>query len=128
MMRPMNDPALLVPFIFTIKSDTVPHSKTVHARGNINIMADQKCLADAVTPVFLVFGLGGPAGQLGSLLYIGVSLVLTAIRSDGGCEVMTIPGMLMGKRTHLVCIVFSPLDWIEDRLVGSMSTARNESS
>ncbi len=82
----------------------------------------------AVTPVFLVFGLAGPAGQLGSLLYIGVSLVLTAIRADGGCEVMTIPGMLMGRRTHLVCIVFSPLDWIEDRLVGSMSTARNESS
>ncbi len=79
----------------------------------------------AVTPVFLVFALVGPAGRLGSLLFIGVSLVATAIRSDGGCEVMTLPGMLMGKRTHLVCILFSPLDWIEDKLTGGMSTAKD---
>ena len=70
----------------------------------------------AVTPAFLVYALVGPAGRLGSLLFIGVSLVATAIRSDGGCEVMTLPGMLMGKKTHLVCIVFSPLDWIENKL------------
>ena len=70
----------------------------------------------AVAPVFLVYALAGPPGRLGSLLFIGVSLVVTAIRSDGGCEVMTLPGMLMGKRTHLVCIVFTPLDWIEDKL------------
>ncbi len=82
----------------------------------------------AVTPVFLVYTLIGPAGRLGSLLFIGVSLVATAIRSDGGCEVMTLPGMLMGKRTHLVCIVFSPLDWIEDKLTGGMSTAKDETS
>ena len=82
----------------------------------------------AVTPVFLVYALVGPAGRLGSLLFIGVSLVATAIRSDGGCEVMTLPGMLTGKRTHLVCIVFSPLDWIEDKLTGGMSTAKDETS
>ena len=84
--------------------------------------------AIAVAPVFLVYALVGPAGRLGALLFIGVSLVATAIRSDGGCEVMTLPGMLMGKRTHLVCIVFSPLDWIEDKLTGSMSNAKDEAS
>ena len=41
---------------------------------------------------------------------------------------MTLPGMLLGKRTHLVCIVFSPLDWIEDKLTGSMSIAKDETS
>ena len=79
----------------------------------------------AVAPIFLVFALAGPAGRFGSLLFIGVSLVATAIRSDGGCEVMTLPGMLMGKRTHLVCIVFSPLDWIEEKLTERMSTAKD---
>ena len=76
----------------------------------------------AVVPVFLVYSLGGPAGQVGSLFFIGVSLVATAIRADGGCEVMTLAGILTGQRTHLVCIVFSPLDWIEARLTGRTST------
>ncbi len=82
----------------------------------------------AVTPVFLVYALVGPAGRLGSLLFIGVSLVATAIRSDGGCEVMTLPGMLMGKRTHLVCIVFSPLDWIEDKFTARSNPVRHTGS
>ncbi len=82
----------------------------------------------AVTPVFLVYALVGPAGRLGSLLFIGVSLVATAIRSDGGCEVMTLPGMLMGKKTHLVCIVFSPLDWIEDKFTARSNPVRHTGS
>lgn len=67
----------------------------------------------AVTPVALVFVFGGPAGSLGTLIFIGVSLLLTAIRADGGCEVMTIPGIFLRNRTHLVCIAFSPIDWVE---------------
>ncbi len=80
----------------------------------------------AVAPVSLVFALVDPALRFATLLFIGVSLVVTAIRADGGCEVMTLPGMLMGKRTHLVCIVFSPLDWVEDKLTGGISAAKGE--
>ncbi len=69
----------------------------------------------ALAPAILVFALVDPSLRFSLVLFIGVSLVATAIRADGGCEVMTLPGMLMGKRTHLVCIVFSPLDWIEDK-------------
>ncbi len=72
----------------------------------------------AVTPVFLVFLMGGPPVRYGVVLFLGVSLLLTGIRADGGCEVMTLPGMILGKRTHLVCIVFSPLDWVEEKLAG----------
>jgi hypothetical protein len=32
---------------------------------------------------------------------------------------MSIPGVLFGRRTHLVCIAFSPIDWLEERLAGS---------
>ncbi len=80
----------------------------------------------AVSPVIAVFVLGGGAGQLGSLLFVGVSLLVTAIRADGGCEVMTLPGIILGNRTHLVCIVFSPLDWVEEKLTGSRE--RNKTS
>ena len=75
----------------------------------------------AVAPVAVVFILSGAPGRLGTLLFVGVSLLFTAARADGGCEVMTLPAMLMGKRTHLVCIAFSPIDWIERRLAGPTS-------
>ena len=78
----------------------------------------------AVAPVAAVFFLSDAPGRLGTLLFIGISLVLTAVRSDGGCEVMTIPGMILGRRTHLVCIGFSPIDWVERRF----SSRRHENA
>ncbi len=82
----------------------------------------------ALAPAILLFALVDPSLRFSLVLFIGVSLVVTAIRADGGCEVMTLPGLLMGKRTHLVCLVFSPLDWIEDKLTGGISTAKGETS
>ena len=70
----------------------------------------------AVAPVGAVFLLSDTPGRLGTLLFVGVSLLFTAARADGGCEVMTLPGMIFGKRTHLCCIAFSPIDWAEDRM------------
>lgn len=69
----------------------------------------------AVTPVFLVFVLSDAPGQLGTLLFVGISLLFTAMRNDAGCEVMTLPGMVLGRRTHLVCVAFSPIDWVEEK-------------
>ena len=79
----------------------------------------------AVAPVVLVFLMGGLPVRHGVVLFLGVSLLFTGIRGDGGCEVMTLPGMVLGKRTHLVCIVLSPLDWVEEKLTGLK--ARNSS-
>ncbi len=30
--------------------------------------------------------------------------------------VMAIPGLLLKKRTHLACLLFTPLDWVENKL------------
>ena len=70
----------------------------------------------AIIPATLLFLLGGGIGQMGSLTYIGGSLLIDSFNGDGGCEVMAIPGMLLKKRTHLVCIAFSPFDYIEEKL------------
>jgi hypothetical protein len=72
----------------------------------------------AVAPVILVFALGGAVGRLASVAFIGISLLLQAIRGDGGCEVMAIPAVMFGKRTHLMCILFSPIDLVEEHLTG----------
>ena len=77
----------------------------------------------AVTPVVLVWYYGQGGGPLlgqgeggtAAITYIGVSLLIDALRADSGCEVMALPGLIFGNRTHLACIVFSPVDALESR-------------
>ena len=73
----------------------------------------------AILPVFLVFLFGGGLGQVGALSFLAVSLVLAAVRADAGCEVMSIPSLVFGRRTHLMCLLFSPLDWVEMKIVSA---------
>ncbi len=68
--------------------------------------------APAAGPLF-----GGGGGQIATLTFIGASLLIAAVRGDGGCEVMSIPGVF-GGRPRLPCILFSPIDWLERRLAG----------
>ncbi|MDE3005753.1 MAG: hypothetical protein OXU33_05570 [Gemmatimonadota bacterium] len=70
----------------------------------------------AVAPVAAVFLMSDAPGRLGTLLFVGISLLFSAARAEGGCEVMTLPGMIFGSRTHLCCIAFSPIDWAEARI------------
>ncbi len=70
----------------------------------------------AVLPAVLVFVFGGGIGQASAVGYIGGSLLIDSFNGDAGCDVMALPGILCGKRTHLACLVFSPLDWLEDKL------------
>lgn len=72
----------------------------------------------AAVPVVTVYVLSDAPGKLGSVLFVGASLLFTALRNDAGCEVMTLPGMVFGARTHLVCVAFSPVDWLEEKLAG----------
>ncbi len=69
----------------------------------------------AVVPAALMLITGGGIGQMGALSYVGGSLFIDSLNGDCGCEVMAVPGMICGERTHLACILFTPLDWIEQR-------------
>lgn len=84
-----------------------------------------RCLgaALAVLPVLLVvFVFGGTVGQVSALTFVGTSLLLAALRADAGCEVMSIPAALFGRRTHLVCLLFSPLDYVEWKIANTART------
>jgi len=72
----------------------------------------------AFAPFLAVFiiGYGGPAAT-GALTFLAISLLLAAIRADSGCEVMSIPGLFSGKHTHLACLLFSPIDWCEKKIM-----------
>lgn len=72
----------------------------------------------AVTPVILLFALGGPVGRVASVTYVGLSFLLQTIRADGGCEVLAIPAAVLRRPTHLNGILFSPIDLVEKHLTG----------
>lgn len=70
----------------------------------------------AIAPVALVYLFVEPAGDFSAVTYVGASLILMAVRGDGGCEVMAFPALVVGRFTHLVCIAFSPIDWLEEKI------------
>lgn len=90
----------------------------------------------AAGPVGLVFFLGLPGrlifgrgeGALAVLVYIGVSLIVMAVRADPGCEVMTLPNLIFGKDTRLPCFLFSPIDAIERKVRGHKGEAVSQLS
>ncbi len=69
----------------------------------------------ALAPLIAVFVTAGAPGQVGAQTFLGLSLLLAAWRADAGCEVMSLPGLLTGQRTHLMCLLFSPIDRLEAR-------------
>jgi len=71
-------------------------------------------LANAPVLLMWLFGKGGI--QLGVPTYLGIALIVTGLRADAGCEVMSVPGLIFKRHTHLACIFFSPIDWLEGKL------------
>ncbi len=58
---------------------------------------------------------------LAIFLYFGISLIISGTVKYGGCEVVTIPGLILRKRYNVACIMFSPIDWLEDKLAKKLS-------
>jgi len=68
--------------------------------------------------LYLAGGLGGPflgrgEGRLAAFTFLGVSLVVAAVRADPGCEVMALPNTFLREPAELACLFFSPLDALE---------------
>ena len=80
----------------------------------------------AMTPVALLCVFGDVIGQISAAGYIGISLFIDSINGDAGCEVMAVPGILSKKRTHLACLLFSPLDWLESKLTRSAAVEEHQ--
>lgn len=72
----------------------------------------------ALLPAGIVYMVGGELGQIGVLTFLGLSMVVAGIRGYPGCEVLAIPSLLLGRRSNLACILFTPTDWVERRLIG----------
>ncbi len=71
-----------------------------------------------------IFGRG--EGQLGALTFMGVSLLVAGLRAERGCEVLSIPGAVLGHRSRLPCLFFGPADEVERRFLARRNRARNQ--
>ena len=49
-------------------------------------------------------------------LFYGASLLLAAVRGYAGCEVLAISNWLLGRDDQVGCVVFSPLDAVEEHV------------
>jgi hypothetical protein len=69
-------------------------------------------------PLIALFVLGGQAGRVAAVGYVGITLLLLSAKGNTANEVLFIPSLLSGKETHLPCLLFAPIDLIEQNLGG----------
>lgn len=50
-----------------------------------------------------------------TLLFVGGSLVLAALRADAGCALLALSNWLLRRNDQLACAVLTPLDLLEQR-------------
>lgn len=47
------------------------------------------------------------------LIFVGLSLILAALRSYAGCEMLAFSNWLLHRRDQLACAIFTPIDSLE---------------
>jgi len=68
-----------------------------------------------------------PPVILAVFLYFGTSLIISGVVKYGGCEVVTIPGLILRRRYDVACIMFSPIDWLEDKIAKKIAKSSGPS-
>jgi len=58
-----------------------------------------------------------------ALVFYGASMLLAALRGYGGCEVLVVSNWILGRDDQIGCLVLSPIDSAEGRLVGGQHGA-----
>jgi hypothetical protein len=64
------------------------------------------------------FALGTATTVYGDVViwgFLGASMLLAAVRGDGGCEVLAFPNAITARHDRIGCILFAPIDRLEAR-------------
>ena len=85
----------------------------------LRVIAGLGCFYFAIRVVDLPLTLGELAGAL-ILALLAASLVVSGLLANPGCEVTAVPNLVMKKKWHFSCPLFSPLDrmeiWLRQKL------------
>ncbi len=72
------------------------------------------CLNCAIAAIFFSVDYTRDA----ALVFYGGSMLLAAVRGYAGCEVLAIGNWILRRDDQVGCVVFSPLDAVEERVTG----------
>ncbi len=67
----------------------------------------------AVTGLGTLLTFVTPVDRAAIFVFIGLSMLLAAIRGDSGCELLTVPNMIRRRRDTVWCPVYTPIDAVE---------------
>jgi hypothetical protein len=56
-----------------------------------------------------------PVNEVAIWVFLGLSMLLAAIRGYGGCEVLAFSNLVRGRRDQIGCMIFGPIDAAEAR-------------
>lgn len=84
------------------------------------------CLLVQLQPALRGFGMSNHVGQ--GLAHHKSQGLICFSYGDAGCEVMSLPSILTGQRTHLACIAFSPIDCLEARVMNRFGGITQDSA
>ena len=71
-----------------------------------------------VLPILALFMFGDQASRVAAVGYVGISMILAAAKGSGVNGLLFLPVLLSGKQTHIGCLLFAPIDIIEQKLGG----------
>ncbi len=71
-----------------------------------------------IVPILALFVFGGQASRVAAVGYVGISMILLAAKGSGVNGLLFLPALLSGKKTHVGCPLFAPIDMIEQNLGG----------
>ncbi|HET9782704.1 MAG TPA: hypothetical protein VFR33_13100 [Candidatus Dormibacteraeota bacterium] len=77
-------------------------------------------LASVINCVALLGLLTIPATRDVTLVFLGASLLIAAVRGYGGCETLAVSNWLLRRDDQVGCLIFSPLDRAESRMSGRL--------
>jgi len=56
-----------------------------------------------------------PADEAAVWVFFGVSMLVAALRREGGCEVLALPNLVSGRHDRVSCLLYGPVDAGEAR-------------
>lgn len=71
-----------------------------------------------LVPILAFFVFGDQTSRVAAVGYVGISMLLLAVRGSGVNGLLFLPALLSGKETHIGCLLFAPIDMIEQNLGG----------
>jgi hypothetical protein len=72
-------------------------------------------LAAVVNCVVITVLVIAPPTRGGTLVFLGFSMLVAAVRGYGGCESLAVSNLLLRRDDQVGCLLFSPIDKLESR-------------